>query len=268
MNTVKPIAGTPFEYDERLEKRLLPLQERIFEMRRGGRLNPGALERMHAYFKIKGIYHSNAIEGNALTLGETAWVLQQGLTVTGKTLRDQAEAKNLAQALDYMKNIALAQDRPITVSDLRQIHALILRGIEDEFAGKYRQTEVRISGSKYVPPAPSLLPQQMAELGEYVAAVTDLDRPNVDLPILCAAAAHAWLAQLHPFIDGNGRTARVLMNLILMRRGYPSCIIRREDRLRYYDALEASQVGDLTALIDLVCENIEESLDEWQQAGA
>lgn len=106
----------------------------------------------------------------------------------------------------------------------------------------------------------------MDDLGRYIAYVTGPDTTDGDLPILCAAAAHAWLAKIHPFVDGNGRTARILMNLILMRRGYPICIITREDRLRYYHSLEESQVGDLTPLVELVYENVEESLEEWEKA--
>ena len=188
-----------------------------------------------------------------------------GMTIAGKTLKDQAEAKNLSAALDFMEEIAVSQDSPILVSDLRQIHALILKDIDDS-GGSYRKSEVKISGSEFKPPQAHLISQQMDDLGAYLALVTKSDSSDADIPILCAAAAHAWLAQIHPFIDGNGRTARILMNLILMRRGYPVCIITRDDRLRYYDALEESQAGDLTPLVALVYENVEESLEEWEKA--
>ena len=260
------INGAPFMYYENLDARLLNLHARVQDMREAGKLNPQALSRIQKYFRIKGIYHSNAIEGNALTIGETRLVVEMGMTLAGKTLRDQAEAKNLSHALDFMEELAVSKDRPITLSDLRQIHALILKDIQDEYAGKYRAGEVKISGSEYKPPAAHLISQQMDELGTYVKAVTSPDSPDDNLPILCAAAAHAWLAQIHPFIDGNGRTARILMDLILMRRGYPICIITRDDRQRYYDALEESQAGDLTPLIELVYENLEESLEEWEKA--
>ena len=266
MTNLKKIKGTPFDYYENLDGRLLDLHSRVQEMRRVGKLSPQVLGRIQKYFRIKDIYHSNAIEGNALTIGETKWVVEEGI-LTGKAPRDQAEAKNLSHALDFMENIASSTEKPITLSDLRQIHALILKGIQDEYAGKYRRNEVKISGSDYKPTEAYLISQQMDELGAYVQSVTSPDSPDADLPILCAAAAaHAWLAQIHPFIDGNGRTARILMNLILMRRGYPICIITRDDRLRYYDALEESQAGDLSPLIELVYENVEESLEEWEKA--
>ena len=255
-----------FAYFGKLDERLSNLDHRVKSMRSVGKLGTEALRRISKYFKIKGIYHSNAIEGNALTVGETKLVVEMGMTITGKTLRDQAEAKNLSHALDFMEEIAVSREKPITLSDLRQIHALILKGIDDGFAGKYRETDVIISGSEVSTTAPHKIPQEMNELGDYIACVTSSSATDDTLPILCAAAAHAWLAQIHPFIDGNGRTARILMNLILMRRGYPICIISREDRLRYYQALEDSQAGDLTPLIELIYENVEESLEEWERA--
>ena len=261
------VAGAaPFMYHEIVKERLEDLDSRVQEMRNVGKLDSTALERIHEFFKIKGIYHSNAIEGNRLTIGETELVVKQGITIAGKTLADQAEAKNLGHALDFMKEIAVSKEKPIIVHDIRQIHALILRDIQDEHAGKYRKSEVKISGSDYKPTRSDLVPLSMDELGSYIKVVTSSETDVEDLPIVIAAAAHAWLAQIHPFVDGNGRTARILMNLILMRRGYTICIITRDDRLRYYEALELSQTGDLTPLIELIYENVEESLEEWERA--
>jgi len=260
------VDGAPFLVHESIRGRLKDLDDRVREMRAIGRLDSRALERIQEFFKIKGIYHSNAIEGNSLTVGETELVVNQGFTITGKTLADQAEAKNLGHALDFMKEIATKSDAPITERDIRQIHALILAGIQDEHAGSYRNTEVRIRGSQYEPTEAFAVPHQMSQLGTYVTHVTTPDSSISDFPIVCASAAHAWLAQIHPFVDGNGRTARILMNLILVRRSYTICIISHDDRLRYYDALEESQAGDLTPLIELVYENVEESLEEWEKA--
>lgn len=266
MKSFMPVSDSPFEYYETINDRLIELHNRVKTMREVGQLSPQVLKRIQEYFKIKGIYHSNAIEGNSLSIGETRLVVEMGMTLAGKTLKDQAEAKNLSEALDFMEEIAVSRNSPILINDLRQIHALILKDIEDDFAGRYRTGEVRISGSEYTPPQAHLIPQQMEDLGKYIALVTESDMAETDLPILCATAAHAWLAQIHPFVDGNGRTARILMNLILMRRGYPVCIITREDRLRYYHALEESQAGDLTPLVELVYENVQESLEEWEKA--
>jgi fido (protein-threonine AMPylation protein) len=114
--------------------------------------------------------------------------------------------------------------------------------------------------------SPEYIDAKMHDLGEWVQTITKDGDYSQQNPLVLAAAAHAWLAQIHPFVDGNGRTARILMNLILMRRGYPICIILRDDRLRYYDALERSQISDLTPLIELMYENTEESLEEWEKA--
>jgi len=255
-----------FEYFGKLDSRLTDLDGRVTDMRSVGKLGADALRRISQYFKIKGIYHSNAIEGNSLSLGETRRVIEEGITITGKSLRDTVEAKNLSHALDFMEDLAVSTEKPITLSDLRQIHALILKGIDDGFAGRYRKSEVKISGSDASTTQAHKIRQEMEDLGNYIAIVTASDASDKQSPIVSATAAHAWLAQIHPFTDGNGRTARILMNLILMRRGYPICIITRADRLRYYQALEDSQAGDLTPLIELIYENVEESLEEWEKA--
>lgn len=116
MDELKSVAGTPFEYYVSIEERLASLHQRVLEMRRVGKLSPSTLEHIHDLFKTKGIYHSNAIEGNALTIRDTQMVVEMGITITGKSLRDQAEAKNLSHALDFMKALAVNRERPITVS--------------------------------------------------------------------------------------------------------------------------------------------------------
>ncbi len=255
-----------FVYFAKLDSRLSGLDGRVSDMRSVGKLGADALRRISKYFKIKSIYHSNAIEGNSLSLGETRLVIEEGITITGKSLRDTVETKNLSHAIDYMEDLAVSLEKPITLSDLRQIHALILQGVDEDFAGRYRETEVKITGSEASTTRAHKIPQEMADLGNYIAEVTVAAVGERQSAIICAAAAHAWLAQIHPFIDGNGRSARILMNLILMRRGYPICIIAREDRRRYYQALEESHGGDLTELVELIAENVEESLEEWEKA--
>lgn len=237
-------------------------------MRSVGKLSKVALERIRRYFRIKNIYHSNAIEGNVLNVGETREVVERGLTLTGKPLKDQAEAKNLAEALDYLEELATRVDQPITESDIRQLHAFVLKGINDENAGRYRTAVVEISGSAYKPPNPETISQQMEEFGTWLKRAS---LPAEDLgnnPLILAAAAHAWFVTIHPFIDGNGRVGRLLMNLLLMRHGFPIAIITREDRQRYYDALEESQSCDLTPFAALVRESLEESLEEYEAAVA
>ena len=267
--TMTEIPNTPFVYDARLQEDLDELSNRVGGMRSAGKLSQDAMQRIRQYFRIKNIYHSNAIEGNILDVGETRQVVELGLTLSGKPLRDQAEAKNLSEALDFLENLAREDSEPLRAHDVRQLHGLILRGIDDENAGSYRSVEVAISGSQYTPPAPESVPPQMEEFFDSVGPLTIV--PNDDArystnPIPLAVACHAWFAQIHPFIDGNGRTARILMNLVLMRFGYPIAIITREDRLRYYDALEESQVSDLSGLMSLVIESVSETLEEYERA--
>ncbi len=235
-------------------------------MRQVGKLNAAALSQIRRYFRIKSIYHSNAIEGNKLDVGETRQVVEHGLTITGKSLRDQAEARNLKQALDFLETLA-SPDQPITESDVRQIHFLVLQDIDNDNAGRYRNVPVEISGSQYRPPAPESVAGQMQAFSKWLSsALTASNDNHAHDAILYAAVAHTWLVYIHPFIDGNGRVARLVMNLMLMRYGYPIAIITKADRERYYDALETSQSADLSPFIALVIECVGESLDEYEQA--
>ncbi len=262
------INGTPYCYESSQYEAIRDIADRVKELRSLGRLTSEVLNTIRQYFRIKNVYHSNAIEGNVLNVGETRQVVEMGLTLTGKPLKDQAEAKNLAHAIDFLEDLASNPDSPITAVDIRQIHALVLRGIDDENAGKYRSVPVEISGSDYKPPPPESIPAQMEEFSNWLNGAS-IPKNGLGSPegFLNAAVAHTWFVYIHPFIDGNGRVARLLMNLVLMRYGYPIAIITREDRLRYYDALEISQASDLTPFISLVVGCVHESLEEYERAG-
>lgn len=263
------ISETPYCYDPRQASAIQEIATRVNNMRINGRLNEGSLELIRKYFKIKNIYHSNAIEGNTLNIGETRQVVEMGLTISGKPLKDQAEAKNLSEALDFLEKLASSFEIPITERDIRQIHYLVLKGISETDAGKYRVSKVEISGSAYIPPLPESVPPEMERFGKWLGQVSiPNDRFASSAGLLFAVVAHTWFVSIHPFTDGNGRTARLLMNLMLMRYGYPIAIISREDRLRYYDALETSQTSDLSGMIGLVSECIHESLEEYERAMA
>jgi len=263
MDQLKNVGDTHFFYDEIIESQLLDLQNRIQDMWGNGRLSPQILKQEYQNVKIDEIYHSNRIEGNSLTLGETREVIEKDgeLSHIQRPLRDKTEARNLARALDFAYETAQEIDRPVSQNEIRQIHALILKGIQND-AGKYRTTQNRIVGSRYATPEAFQVPQQMSELSDYIFKVTPVDNPSNESPILCAAAAHAWLAQIHPFSDGNGRASRALVNLILVRNRYIPCIITEDDRSRYINALEESQGGDLTPLAELIFENVDASLSD------
>ncbi len=137
------IRDTPYVYNESLTARFRSLSDRVRRLRQEGPLSPTVLYRIRKHFKIKHIYHSNAIEGNLLEAGETRQVVELGLTITGKPLRDQAEARNLSDALDFLEDLASNTKIPITENDIRQIHSLVLKGIDQE-AGTYRSAPVEI----------------------------------------------------------------------------------------------------------------------------
>ena len=255
----------PFLYDSGLRGEIEELQERVNEMRSVGKLSADTLRHIRQYFRLKDIYNSNAIEGNALDIGETRQVVEMGLTIAGKPLRDQAEAKNLSVALDFLEDLAKSTSDPITLHDVRQVHLLILKGIDDANAGGFRKQDVVISGSDYKPPSHMDVENEMDALMRWLGPVSASGQFDA---IVIAAAAHAWFAQIHPFIDGNGRTARILMNLVLMRAGYPIAIVTREDRSRYIDALEQSQIGDLTPFVKLISECVSETLEQYEDAAA
>jgi Fic family protein len=260
------IVRSPYCYDEGQCELLDDTEARVREMRAHGRLSPQALEKIRRYFRIKNIYNSTAIEGNLLDVGETRQVVELGLTLTGKPLKDQAEAKNLAAALEMLEVLASSVEEPIRERDIRELHALVLKGIDDANAGSYRSAAVEISGSDYKPCPPESIPAQMNELAKWLGEFSVPSKNQSLSGLLVAAATHAWFVTVHPFIDGNGRVGRLLMNLLLMRYGYPIAIITKDDRLRYYDALEQSQSSDLSGLIALLSECVEESLEEYEQA--
>ena len=188
---------------------------------------------------IEYTYDSNRIEGNTLTLRETDIVINKGLTVGGKTMREHLEATNHYEAILYIKEL-VEQREKITESLIKNIHALILRGIDRENAGRYRSVPVAIAGSRYTPPQPWQVPKLMEDF------ICWLQHESAEWhPVLVAAEAHERIASIHPFIDGNGRTARLLMNLILLQQGYTITSIPgdTQNRLAYYDALEQGNLG-------------------------
>jgi len=240
------------------------LQELTRKKRQLDALRPfpkAALERLKEHLDVEWTYHSNAIEGSTLTLAETRLILLDGLTVGGKTLREHLEAINHKHAIDFVEALARKAE-PITERDIRQIHALILRTIDDENAGRYRQGQVYIAGSEYVPPKAPFVPMLMEEL---VAWLNSEEATRLH-PVERAALAHFRLVHIHPFVDGNGRTARLLMNLLLMRDGYPPAVIRREERGRYFDALDEAHWGNTEPFVVFVAEVENRSLDMWLEA--
>lgn len=184
-------------------------------------------------------FESNKIEGNTLTLQETDLVVNEGLTISGKSMREHLEAVNHTEAIAYVKQL-VEHKQSFTERDLLQIHRLILKSIDNKHAGVYRRVQVMITGSKHTPPPPFQITLDMERY--FLWYEREKNRLH---PLLLAAEMHERLVTIHPFIDGNGRTARLVMNLILLQNGYIIANIKgnNENRLRYYRALEEVQIN-------------------------
>lgn len=218
-------------------------------------LSESQLNRLNESFDVEYTYESNRIEGNTLSKKETHLIVNKGLTVKGKSMAEHLEAVNHQEAIDYIRAIA-SKEVPFDKRTLLDIHSLVLHGIGKENAGAYRQEDVTISGSNFVPPMFLQVPQLMDGFFEFYDANKDTMHP-VEL----ASELHERLVTIHPFIDGNGRTARLLMNLILIRHGYPMTILSSENDKRhaYYDSLEATQTGqdpDKTKFKTFIADNV------------
>lgn len=194
------------------------------------------VKNLEEWFRIELTYTSNAIEGNTLSRAETALVVEKGLTIGGKTITEHLEATNHAAALDFVKEQIKRKPSDLRERDILKIHEIILDKIDRENAGVYRRVPVRISGSAVVMPNPRKVQALMDEFFSWLESETKMHAVEL------AAEAHYRFVTIHPFTDGNGRTARLLMNMILMMRGYPPAIIRKNDRLAYIKSLEKPQL--------------------------
>lgn len=212
--------------------RLRAKKERLDRLRP---LSPHSLDALAAWYDVELTYSSNAIEGNTLTRSETAIVLEKGVTIGGKPLKDHLEALGHRDALHFIRVLAAAGE-PVREIDIREIHRLIIGRVEPEETGAYSRHQRMIAGSSLALPSPAEIPALMGDFAAWLAAMP----PGPDT----AFAAHARLVAIHPFGDGNGRTARLLMNLLLMQAGYPPVVIGPEHRAAYIDALQALQLRD------------------------
>jgi len=192
-------------------------------------LPPHTVASLHEQLVLEWTYNSNAIEGSTLTLKETKVVLE-GITIGGKPMREHFEAINHKEAIDYVEDI-VHQQEPLSERVVRDIHQLVFKNIDNDNAGRYRQENVVIAGAEHTPPDHLHIPQQMDELLIWYHGFSGH-------PIERAARLHTDFVKIHPFVDGNGRTARLLMNLDLMLSGYLPVVIKAADRLRYYETLD------------------------------
>jgi len=222
------------EYDLKLSNIIAEIDSLKKQINKIRPIDRTQIRKLEEYYGINYTYDSNKIEGNTLTLQETALVVEKGMTIGGKTLREHLEAINHFEAIEYIKQIVKSRE-PLTEWIIKNIHGMILKGIDDRNAGKYREIGVRISGSTHIPPEFFRLPELMEKYIEYY----NFNKRKMH-PVILAADMHRKIVDIHPFTDGNGRTARLIMNLILLQSGYTIANISGEmrSRIEYYKCLE------------------------------
>lgn len=233
------------------------LEQRLKTLNKLRPISSTLLLKLKERFEIEMTYNSNAIEGNTLTLKETFWVIQQGITVKGKSLKDHLEAKNHKEALDYLYDL-IEPNSNQTISEhlIKNIHALIIQDINKNIAGQYRNVDVFITGTEHVPPSALEVPHKMRDLVEW--AKNNYKKINI---VEFAAIFHHKFVHIHPFQDGNGRTGRLLMNIFLMQYGFPLTIIQKNDRQKYYRNLTAADNGNHKPLVLFVAQAVLRSLN-------
>lgn len=243
------------QMDARIARRLVQKKKKLDTYRP---LPAFTVQRLRNDLRIMLTYHSNAIEGNTLTLAETQMVLEYGVTVDGHPLREFLEATNHAEAFDALNN--LVNDR-ITGETVLKLHGLVMDKI-DPSAGELRSVQVYIRGAPFTPPPARDVPLY---LEQWIYWLTSDDALQYE-PVTRAAIAHHDFEAIHPFTDGNGRVGRLLLNLMLMQAGYPPALVLREWRTRYIQALQAAHVGKHQPLIDLIGLAVEGALDLYLEA--
>ena len=211
------------------------------------------LQSIKESLSIEWTYNSNSIEGNTLTLQETKMVIQDGFTIKGKSLREHFEVVNHQEAIEFVESL-VSDNYVLIEKDVLNIHHLVLQKIEKDFSGRFRTSGVRISGANFVPPNALKVDNFVTELIEFI------NDSEIDV-IIKSAIFHYRFVWIHPFFDGNGRTARLLLNLILMKSGFPPAIILKNDRKKYYDSLNQANNQDYSKLLLLILQAVERTLD-------
>lgn len=220
-------------------------------------LPASAVRKLREQFEIEMTYNSNAIEGNSLTLKETYLVIHEGITIKGKPLKDHLEAKDHHEALEFLYGLIRPDSQP-TFSEIliRQLHQLVMKKTDEEYAGTYRVSNVFIGGADHAPPDALEVPTGMKNLMAWFTK----EKRRLH-PVELATILHHKLVYIHPFFDGNGRTARLAMNIVLMRAGYPLVVILKNDRKKYYRSLAQADKGNYLPLVGFLAQAVERSLD-------
>ena len=238
--------------DTQINQRLFERIERKKQMLDDRRpLSTDMVKRLHNDMRVFHTYHSDAIEGNTLSLQETRLVIEEGITIGGKSLREHLEAVGNAEAFDLICELAdrgQALDHVI----IQRIHEIVCRGQIRE-PGKYRTENVRIAGAVKSPPACEKI---VGLLDDYLQKIHTMK----DHPLKVAGFIYHRFVEIHPFIDGNGRVARLLTNLYLIGKGYPPMVLKKEERKKYYTSLRDADNGNLGPFINFIAKAMDESL--------
>jgi len=235
-------------------KLLLSIEGKKRELDRHRPLPPGIVAKLREQFTIEWTYNSNALEGNTLSLQETDLVINRGLTIGNKSLKEHFEAINHKEGIELVERF-VDKKKDLDEALIKDLHKIILKNIDDASAGAYRTTNVRILGAIHIPPNPLKIPTSMNGFLDWYYE----NRYVLPIPEL-SAYIHYKFVCIHPFIDGNGRTSRLLMNLVLMQNGYPPAVILNMDRKKYYRVLKMADLDRPQEFIDFIGRAIERSL--------
>lgn len=252
------LEGTPYLLDSSAETeiklKLSSIEERVLLLRRDGYLSDDTIKDYYGQKRFEQVAESNALEGSTLSSGETELAVLKGITITGHDPAFVRDAIALDKALKKLTDLAKDKIKLTDIAQLHEIHGLLLG--ERKGAGMFRNERVIIGGSKHTPP------KTWKEIMDQMEAWQSWSKDNATLPTpIRAAVLHAWLAHIHPYIDGNGRTARAVTNLELIRAGYPPIIIKKKERERYIEALgESDEGGDIRSFLDLIFDRIDGAL--------
>ncbi|RZN15224.1 MAG: Fic family protein [Methanosarcinales archaeon] len=233
------------------ESILSRIDEKIQMLNSKRPLPADAVEKLNREYCLYHTYHSNAIEGNTLTLSETKLVLEEGITISGKSLKEHLEATNNAKAFDLLEDVAKS-NKELDHVVIQQIHEIVTAGILEE-AGKYRTKNVRITGAIKTPPDWPKVIKLMDEL------INKIGQSNIH-PIETAAFLHHRFVEIHPFIDGNGRVARLLTNLYFISKNFPPIVLKIENRRKYYRFLKLADNGNISPFVHFIAKALDESI--------
>jgi len=238
------------------QKIQIRIDEKLKRLNNFRPLPSSAVQKLKEQFEIEMTYNSNAIEGNSLTLRETYLVVNEGLTIKGKPLKDHLEARNHQEALEYLYDLVEKGKRNNFSENLiRSFNQIVQQNIDKEWAGRYRNSAVIIGGAKHRPPEAIDVPNLMREMIEWYS-----DNKKMH-PIELASIIHHRITNIHPFFDGNGRTSRLVMNIILMQAGFPLVVVMKNDRKRYYATLSVADKGDYAPFVNFISRAVERTLD-------